>query len=164
MSVFGENNSFCLPNFLRIQIFWNFDHISKTYNRINYRNIWFVKVIITLIMTAEVLFSIFFFEKDSHLNAVEFNYDQKQCTNLFLFYYIVENQINIDLKPTDTRFNLRELLKSLKTNITNFKLTLVINLWLCWRKLIYFWSIISRYSVNIRNIHVYKNERVCLLR
>ena len=73
MSVFGENDSRCLSNFLQTHIFWNFDHISRTYNQINYRNIWFAKVIIILIMTAQVLFfDVFFSEKDPHLNAVEF--------------------------------------------------------------------------------------------
>ena len=71
MSVFGENDSRCLSNFLQTHIFWNFDHISRTYNQINYRNIWFAKVIIILIMTAQVLFFDVFFEKDPHLNAVE---------------------------------------------------------------------------------------------
>ena len=63
MSKFGENHSRCLSNFLETHIFWKFDHISKTYNQINNRNIWFAKVIIILIMTAQVLFSIFFLKK-----------------------------------------------------------------------------------------------------
>ena len=56
MLVFGENDSHRLSNFLQTHIFWNFDHISRIYNQINYRNIWFPKVIIILIMTAQVLF------------------------------------------------------------------------------------------------------------
>ena len=32
LSVFGENNSRCLSNFLQAHIFWNFDHISRIYN------------------------------------------------------------------------------------------------------------------------------------
>ena len=56
LSVFGENDSRRLSNFLQTHIFWNFDHISRIYNQINYRNIWFLKVIIILIMTAQVLF------------------------------------------------------------------------------------------------------------
>ena len=58
--------------FLQTHIFWKFDHISRTYNQINYRNIWFTKVIIILIMTVQVLLFDVFFEKDPHLNAVEF--------------------------------------------------------------------------------------------
>ena len=60
MSIFGENNSPRLSIFLQTHIFWNFDHISRICNQINYRNIWFPKVKIILIMTAQVLFSIFF--------------------------------------------------------------------------------------------------------
>ena len=60
LSVFGENDSRRLSNFLQTHIFWKFDHISRTYNQINYRNIWFVKVTMIFIMTAQVLFSIFF--------------------------------------------------------------------------------------------------------
>ena len=71
LSVFGENDSRRLSNFLQTHIFWNFDHISRIYNQINYRNIWFPKVIIILIMTAQVLFFNVFSEKDPHLNAVE---------------------------------------------------------------------------------------------
>ena len=63
LSVFGENDSRRLSNFLQTHIFWKFDHISRTYNQINYRNIWFPKVIIILIMTAQVLFSMLFPKK-----------------------------------------------------------------------------------------------------
>ena len=63
LSVFGENDSRRLSNFLQTHIFWNFDHISRIYNQINYRNIWFPKVIIILIMTAQVLFFNVFFRK-----------------------------------------------------------------------------------------------------
>ena len=72
MSVFGENDSRLLSNFLQTHIFWNFNHISRMCNKINYRNIWFPKVIIILMMTAQGLFYNVFFEKDSHLNDVEF--------------------------------------------------------------------------------------------
>ena len=58
LSVFGENDF----NFLQMHIFWNFDHISRIYNQVNCRNIWFEKVII-LIMTAQVLFYMFFPKK-----------------------------------------------------------------------------------------------------
>ena len=71
LSVFGKNDSRCLPNFLQTYIFWHFDHISRTYNQIDYSNIWIAKVIIILIMTAQVLFFDVFSEKDPHLNAVE---------------------------------------------------------------------------------------------
>ena len=63
LSIFGENDSRRLSYFLQTHIFWNFDHISRIYNQINYRNIWFPKVIITLIMRPQVLLSMFFFPK-----------------------------------------------------------------------------------------------------
>ena len=69
MSVFGESDS--LSNFLQTHIFWNFDNTSRIYKQISYSNIWFPKVIIILIMTAQVLFFNVFFEKDSHLNRIE---------------------------------------------------------------------------------------------
>ena len=68
--VFGENDSRRLSNFLQTHIFWKFDHISRTYNQINYRNIWFVKVTIILIIMSQVLFFHIFFKKDLHFNAV----------------------------------------------------------------------------------------------
>ena len=71
MSVLSENDSCRLSKFLQTHIFWNFDDISRIYNQINYRNTWFLKVIIILIMMTQVLFSMFFSEKDLHLNAVE---------------------------------------------------------------------------------------------
>ena len=37
--VFGENDSHHLSNFLQRHIFLIFDHISRIYNQINYRNI-----------------------------------------------------------------------------------------------------------------------------
>ena len=70
LSVFRENDSHCLSNFLHTHICWNFDHIFRIYNQINYRIIWFGKVIIILIITAQVLFFNAFSEKDPHLNAV----------------------------------------------------------------------------------------------
>ena len=60
-----------LSNFLQTHIFWNIDHISRNYNQINYKNIWFPKQIIILIMTAQVVFFNVFSEKDLHLNVVE---------------------------------------------------------------------------------------------
>ena len=71
LSLFGENDSRRLSNFLQTHILWNFDHISRIYNQINYRNIWFAKVTIILIMTAQVLFFNVFSEKDPHLNVIE---------------------------------------------------------------------------------------------
>ena len=63
LSVFGENDSCCLSNFLQTHIFWNFDHISRTHNQINYRDIWFAKVTIILIMIVHVLFFYIFWKK-----------------------------------------------------------------------------------------------------
>ena len=59
--VFGESDSRGLSNFLQTHIFFNFDHISRIYNQINYRNVRFPKVIIIIIMTAQVLFFNVFF-------------------------------------------------------------------------------------------------------
>ena len=74
LSVFGENDSHCLSCFLQAHIFWKLDHISRTYNQINGRDIWFAKVTIIDIMLAQVLFFNIFFEKDPHLNAVWFSF------------------------------------------------------------------------------------------
>ena len=65
-SVFDENESRHLSQFLESHIFSNFDHIFRIYNQSNYRNIWFPKVIIILIMTV-LFFNVFFSEKDPHL-------------------------------------------------------------------------------------------------
>ena len=45
LSVFGEKDSHRLCNFLQPHIFWNFDNIFRIYNKINYKSIWFLKVI-----------------------------------------------------------------------------------------------------------------------
>ena len=74
MSLFGENDSLCLSNFLQTHIFWKFDHISRTYNQINYRSIWFAKVIVILIMKTQVLFSMFFPKKTRTLTPLRFFY------------------------------------------------------------------------------------------
>ena len=62
--------------FLQTHIFWNFNHVSRICNQItttnNYRNIWFLKVIIIIFVTVQVLFFNVFSEKDPHLNAIEF--------------------------------------------------------------------------------------------
>ena len=39
LSVFRENDSRRLSNFLETHIFWKFDHFSRTYNQIKYTNI-----------------------------------------------------------------------------------------------------------------------------
>ena len=88
LSVFGENDSRCLSTFLQSHIFWKFDHISRTCNRINCRNIWFAKVTIILNMMTQVLFFDTFSEKDSHLNPAEF-------IVLFLSIY-VEYKFHVD--------------------------------------------------------------------
>ena len=61
MSVFSENDSCRLSSSWQTHIFGKFDHISRTYNQINYRNIWFPTVAIILIIMAQVLFWFFFF-------------------------------------------------------------------------------------------------------
>ena len=71
LSAFGENDSRRLSKFLQTHVFWKFDHISRTYNKINYRNIWFAKVKAILIMMAQVPFLHIFFKKDPHFNGVE---------------------------------------------------------------------------------------------
>ena len=76
LSVFGENDSRRLSNYLQTHNFWKFDHISRTCNEINYRNIWFAKVTIILIMMVQVLFFNIFSVKYPHLNAVEFSFIQ----------------------------------------------------------------------------------------
>ena len=83
--VFGENDSHRLSNFLQIHIVSNFDHISRICNQINYSNIWFPKVIIILIMTAQVLFLNVFSEKEPHLNAIECSVESKH-QHIFLLF------------------------------------------------------------------------------
>ena len=63
LSIFSENDPHRLSNFLQTHTFWKFYHISRTYHKINYKNIWFAKVTIILITMAQVLFSIFFSKK-----------------------------------------------------------------------------------------------------
>ena len=50
--ILGNDDSRSSAKFLQTHIFWKFDHVSRTSNQINYRNVWFAKVIIILIMTA----------------------------------------------------------------------------------------------------------------
>ena len=71
LGTFGESDSRRLSNFLQTHIFWNFNDISIIYNQINYRNIWFPKVIMILIMTAQVL-SMFFQKKTCTLIPLAF--------------------------------------------------------------------------------------------
>ena len=72
MTVFDENDSRRLYDFLQTHIFWKFDHISITYNHINYRNISFEKVTVILIMMAQVLFSILFSKKTRALMPLSY--------------------------------------------------------------------------------------------
>ena len=65
LSIFGENDSRRLSYFLQTHIFWNFDHISRIYNQINYRNIWFPNVIIILTWRHKCFFQCFFFPKEN---------------------------------------------------------------------------------------------------
>ena len=95
MLVFGENDSHRLSNLLQTHIFWKFDHISGTYNQINYRNIWFGKVTIVLIMMAQVLFFDIFSEKDPHLNVAE-------CRSLKDYY--THQDFGYDGNIRDTRY------------------------------------------------------------
>ena len=100
MSVFGKNNSCHLSIFLQTHTFWKFD-ISRTYNQINYKNIWFAKVIMILIMMAQVLLFDVFFEKGLHHNAVEFSLIpgpfqiKYQCT--LLKYLLHTSEISTEL-------------------------------------------------------------------
>ena len=72
LMILGENDSRRWSNFLQTHIFWNFGHISRIYNQINYSSIWFLKVIMILVMTTQVLFFNDFSEKDQNLNAVQY--------------------------------------------------------------------------------------------
>ena len=63
LSVFGKNDSRSLYNCLQTYITWNFNHISRTYSQIHYKNIWYAKVIITFVITTQVLFFNVFFRK-----------------------------------------------------------------------------------------------------
>ena len=91
MSVFGKNGSRCLSNFLQSHIFWNFDHISGNGNQINYRDIWFTKVIIILTMTAQALFSMFLSKKTSTLMPL---------SNMIVI--LLQESATRNLKPNDT--------------------------------------------------------------
>ena len=71
LGIFGESDSRRLSNCLQTHIFWNFNDISRICNQINYRNIWFPKVIMILIMTAQVL-SMFFQKKTCTLIPLAF--------------------------------------------------------------------------------------------
>ena len=70
LSAVGENDFFSLSDFLETHIFWNFDSISRAYNEISPKNLWFTRVITILIWRHRCLFFMFF-EKDLHLNTVE---------------------------------------------------------------------------------------------
>ena len=68
--------------------------MARTYNQVNYRNIWLARVTIILIMIAQVLFVDIFLEKYPHLNAVEFinivGRNSRECWHL-AFYRIYVN-------------------------------------------------------------------------
>ena len=70
LSVFGENDSRRLSNFLQTHILWNFDHISRISNQINYRNIWFPNVIIILTLRYKCIFSMFYPKKTRTLMSL----------------------------------------------------------------------------------------------
>ena len=76
--VFGENDCHILSNFWQTHIFWECDHISRTYHQINYRSIWFSKVTVILLMMAQVLFLIFFPKKNHTLMSLAM--DQSKLT------------------------------------------------------------------------------------
>ena len=116
MSVFGENDSRCLSNFLKTPIFWKCDQIFRTYNQINYRNIWFGKVIIILLMTTQVLFFDVFFEKDPHTNAIEFKCFHLNFRKLpnYMWYFgsnniedVAKNSVEVEMSwvEVDPRFS-----------------------------------------------------------
>ena len=87
LSVFGKNDSRSLFNLLQTHIFLNFNHNSRTYNQINYRNIWFTKVIIILFMTAQVLFAMFFLKKTRTLMLLSY-YKSKNLDKIALFFLL----------------------------------------------------------------------------
>ena len=67
---FDGNDSCRLSNYLQTHIFWYFDHISRTYTQIKYKNVWFEKLIIILIRTIEVLIFHMCYVKSPCLNAI----------------------------------------------------------------------------------------------
>ena len=86
MLVFGKNDSRRLSNFLQSHIFWKFDRIFRTCNEITYRNIWFAKVIIILIMMTQVLFSDIFFSKKTRL-LIPLRIDFSNFHDFWRFYF-----------------------------------------------------------------------------
>ena len=58
-----ETTLVVLSNCLQTHIFWNFDYISRIYNKINYRNIWFPKMIIIFLSWWHKCFFLIFFPK-----------------------------------------------------------------------------------------------------
>ena len=100
LSVFGENDSRRLSSFLQTHIFWKFDHISRTYNQINYRNIWFAKVTIILIMMAQVLFSIFFPKKTRTLMPLRVTSEVEAVANSWPLKYMYQDEVEEVLTPS----------------------------------------------------------------
>ena len=79
MLVFGKNDSCRLSIFLQAHMFWNFDHISRTYNQINNRNNLFAKVIIVLIRTTQAFFFSKFFLKKTRTSMLLSNINIEKC-------------------------------------------------------------------------------------
>lgn len=74
MLVSGKSSSCRLANFLEMYSFGKFDHVSRNYNWIKFRIVWFAKVIIIFIKTTQVYIFDMLLEKETHLNAVEIEY------------------------------------------------------------------------------------------
>ena len=105
LSVFGENDSRCLSNFLKTHVFRNLDHISRAYKQMNNRNIWFAKVIIILIMTTQVLLFDFFFRKRAAPCWVMNEFEGCHFKRRFLSIadWTFDSVIVIDSKPLISR-------------------------------------------------------------
>ena len=97
--VFGENDSHRSSNFLQTHIFWNFDHVYKIWNQINYKFIWFPKVIIILIMTAQVLFLTFFPKKSRTLMSLR----KPLANNLIVLYTSYVTPPLLSLPPNKSK-------------------------------------------------------------
>ena len=111
MSVFGENDSRCLSKFLKTHTFWKFDHTSRTYNQINYRNIWFAKVIVIRLMTVQKLFLMPFPKKTHTLMPLS------KCRLKILIFCLIVVFIHLQntLIPISCVFHIHFLLSNLRT-------------------------------------------------
>ena len=118
VKTFGESNSRRLSNFLETHIFWKFDHISGTYNQINYRNIWFAKVTIIRITIAQVLFLDVFSPKKTRtlMSLSTFQYSKPK--------FVGYSEITIKLITTSENpfnwSNLIHFIKHQKQQLDNF--------------------------------------------